>query len=281
MKRILLIGGSGQLGTALQAASPHEIAAPRHEEFDLVTGNAPELIEHYAPDVLINCAAFHNVDRCEVEPESAFAANGIAVDRLAAECARRDVLFVTISTDYVFSGDADRPYTEHDTPAPRTVYGASKLAGEILTRRHGPRHLIVRTSGVFGTKGTSSKGYTLIDKVLAQAERGEPTRMVADMTFSPSYAPHLATAIWEMIDGGQTGTHHLTNAGACTWFAFVAEAFHQAGLTSAVLEPTSYALLGNSTRRPMYSPLRSAQGAPALPSWKNAISDYLAVRSQG
>jgi dTDP-4-dehydrorhamnose reductase len=279
---ILLLGGGGQLGTALRARIAEPVAAPSHAEFDIVGGEAGALLDAHQPRAVINCAAFHNVDRCEREPEAAFAANAIAVDRLAAACATRGTTFVTISTDYVFAGDAGRPYAEADAPAPRTAYGTSKFAGELLSRRHGPRQIIVRTSGVFGTTGTSSKGYTLIDKVLGQAERDEPTRMVADMTFSPSYAPHVAGAILALIDAEAFGTHHVTNGGACTWYDFVRTVFERAGLREAPLSATTYAELANPTQRPMYSPLVNTTfaslGLPPLPPWEAAVDAYLEVR---
>ena len=283
MKRMLLVGGSGQLGTALRAAmTAYQVTAPTHAEFDVTIDDAAELFAAHPCDVAVNCTAFHNVDLCEREQEKAFAANAVAVDRLAAAAAAHGSAFVTISTDYVFAGDLGRAYREDDRPAPRTAYGVSKLAGEILARRHGPRSIIVRTSAVFGTIGTSNKGYTLIDKVLAQAERGEPTRMVADMTFSPSYAPHLARAIRDLIDADAFGTHHVTNAGACTWFEFVRTAFAKAGFADAKLDPISYASFGNPTPRPMYSPLENTTfrplGIAPLPAWEDALDEYLALR---
>jgi dTDP-4-dehydrorhamnose reductase len=283
MKRVLLLGGSGQLGTALRSAlAGLEVTAPTHAEFDVTIGDADELVASYPCDVLIDCAALVNVDRCELEPEAAFAANAFAVDRLAAAAAKRHAAFMTISTDYVFGGDIGRPYREDDRPDPHTVYGASKLAGEFFARRHSDRHFIVRTSAVFGTVGTSNKGYTLIDKVLAQAERGEPTRMVVDMTFTPSYAPHVARAIRKLIAMSAFGTHHVTNTGSCTWYEFVWTAFAKAGLAEAPLEPITYASLENPTLRPMYSPLENTTFAPlgleSLPPWEDAVDEYLAVR---
>jgi dTDP-4-dehydrorhamnose reductase len=285
MKRILLIGGSGQLGTALRAElTGDEITAPGHVAFDLVSDEPAALLDGAHYDVAINCAAFHNVDTCEREPDKAFAANTLAVDGFARACAERDVAFMTISTDYVFDGTAARPYTVADAPGPRTTYGVSKLGGELLTRRSGPKHYIVRSSGVFGTVGTSSKGYTLIDKVLGQAERGEPTRMVADMTFSPSYAPHVARAIHAIIDAQAYGTHHVTNAGECSWFEFVQAAFAKAGFPDAELEPVAYGSFNNPVQRPMYSPLANTTFAPrgiaALPSWRAALDEFLAARSR-
>lgn len=282
--RIALIGGSGQLGSALRAElAGRALAAPAHAELAFEDAAALEaFLDRERPEVLINCSAFHNVDACERDPRPAFAVNALAVDAAAAACARRGIAFATVSTDYVFDGTLGRAYREDDAPNPLTAYGASKLAGELLVRRHGPKHHIIRTSGVFGTIGTSSKGYTLIDKVLAQAERGEPTTMVADMVFSPSFAPHVARALREVVDARAYGTHHVTNAGATSWYEFVKTAFAKAGLESAPLAPTTYASFGNPTRRPMYSPLENTTFARAgiapMPSWDAALDEYLAAR---
>jgi dTDP-4-dehydrorhamnose reductase len=283
-RRIAILGGSGQLGSALRAVfAEREVFAPAHAELAVEDRAALErLLDEAQPDVLINCAAFHHVDTCEREPARAFALNALAVDGAAGACASRGVAFATVSTDYVFEGTLKRAYREGDATGPLTVYGASKVAGEFLTRRSGPRHWIVRTSGVYGASGTSNKGYTLIEKVLRQAERGEPTRMVADMIFSPSYAPHVARAIRDLIDAEAFGTHHVVNAGACSWYEFVRAAFAKSGLAGAPLEPVSYAALGNPTRRPARSPLENTTFASAgiapLPGWQSALDEFLAAR---
>ncbi len=283
--RIAIVGASGQLGSALVAAfAGRDLVTPRHAEVPFDDSSAVcKLLDKAHPEVLINCSAFHNVDTCEREPERAFAVNALAVDGAAEACAARGVAFATVSTDYVFEGTSSRPYREDDAVAPRTAYGASKAAGEFLTRRHGPRHWIVRTSGVFGTIGTSNKGYTLIEKVLRQAERGEPTRMVSDMIFSPSYAPHVARAIRDLIDAAAFGTHHVANVGACSWYEFVRTAFVKAGLPDAPLEPITYASMGNPTLRPMSSALENTTFARAeiapLPAWESALDEFLAARA--
>jgi dTDP-4-dehydrorhamnose reductase len=283
-RRIALIGGSGQLGSALRAAfAGREVAAPSHADVPFEEAGAVErLLDEAQPDVLINCSAFHHVDTCEREPERAFALNAHAVDRAAAGCAARGIAFATVSTDYVFDGKLGRAYREDDAVGPLTAYGASKAAGEFLVRRHGPRAYVVRTSAVFGTVGTSNKGYTLIEKVLRQAEHGEPTRMVADMVFSPSYAPHVARAIRDLIDAQAFGTHHVTNAGSCSWYEFVRTAFERSGLGAAPLEPSTYAALNSPTQRPMYSPLENTTfartGIAALPTWQDALDEFLAQR---
>jgi dTDP-4-dehydrorhamnose reductase len=283
-RRIAIVGGSGQLGTALrEVLRDRDVIAPPHAGVALEdTAAVAELLDGTRPDVLVNCSAFHHVDTCEREPQSAFAINALAVDRAAQACAARGIAFATMSTDYVFDGTLGRAYREDDAVGPLTAYGASKAAGEFLTRRHGARHWIVRTSGVFGNTGTSNKGYTLIEKVLRQAEAGEPTRMVADMVFSPSYAPHVARALRDLIDAQAFGTHHVTNAGAVSWHEFVRTAFAKAGLAGAPLEAVGYASLGSTTRRPMCSPLENTTFARAgiapLPSWEAALDDFLAAR---
>jgi dTDP-4-dehydrorhamnose reductase len=283
-RRIAIAGGSGQLGSALrEALRDREVTAPAHAEVPFEDAAAlARLLDGARPDVLINCTAFHNVDACEREPEKAFALNALAVDRAAQACAARGVAFMTISTDYVFAGALGRAYREDDAVGPLTAYGASKAAGEFLTRRHGARHYVVRTSGVFGTTGTSNKGYTLIERVLQQAQRGEPTEMVADMIFSPSYAPHVARAIRDLIDAEAFGTHHVTNAGAVSWYEFVRTAFAKAGFPDAPLRPTTYAARGNPTRRPLHSPLENTTFARAgiapLPPWETALDEFLAAR---
>lgn len=284
MQRILLLGGSGQLGTALHRVfADAAVHAPSHAAFDIATSSPDSLFAGRRYDILINCAAFLNVDACEREPERAFTTNAIAVDRLAAACADRDIAFMTVSTDYVFDGTSHRAYRENDIPNPRTVYGASKLAGEHFARRHGTKHYIVRTSGLFGTTIASNKGYTLIEKLLAQAERGEPGRVVADMIFSPSFAPHAARVIHDLIQAKAYGTHHVTNAGSCSWHAFVQTAFNKARLPDARLEPITYASFGSATPRPMHSPLENTTlaslGIPPMPPWEQALDEFLAARA--
>lgn len=285
VERVAIVGGSGQLGSALRTVfADVEVVAPPHADVPVEDAVAlGRMLDRARPAVLINCSAFHHVDTCEREPERAFAINALAVDGAAAACAARGVGFVTISTDYVFDGTLGRAYREDDAVDPLTAYGASKAAGEFLTRRHGERHWIVRTSGVFGAGGASSKGYTLVDKVLRQAERGEPTRMVADMVFSPSYAPHVARTIRSLVERDAFGTHHVVNGGACSWYEFVRTAFGRAGLDGAPLEASTYAELGNPVRRPLYSALESttleSHGIAPLPPWRDALDEYLAARS--
>jgi dTDP-4-dehydrorhamnose reductase len=282
---IVLIGASGQLGEALSEAwRARALVTPSRAELDFLDAGAVEaFLDRLKPDVLVNCSAFHNVEECERTPAPAFAANALAVDAAAQACAQRGIAFATVSTDYVFDGTAGRAYDETDAPNPLSAYGVSKLAGELLTRRHGPRHYIIRTSGVFGKSGTSNKGYTFIERILQQAERGEPLRIVDNITFSPSYAPHIARVIVDLVDREAFGTHHVTGSGATTWYAFAGAALDGAGL-HADLTAIRYDAFGSGTRRPLFSALRSitlpALGIAPAPPWEDGVADYLLERSR-
>lgn len=282
---VAILGASGQLGSALVAAyAGRELRTPSHAELDIEETSALEAFLAIArPAVLINCTAFHNVDECERNPERAFAVNALAVDRAARACAAAGTHFATISTDYVFDGTAGRPYREDDTPNPLSAYGISKFAGEMLVRRHGPEHFIFRTSGVYSASGTSNKGYTFIERVLQQAERGEPVRIVNNMTFAPSFAPHVSALIRDAIDARAYGTHHATNTGATTWYDFAATAFRRTGLRPH-LEAIAYDNYGSVVKRPMFSALESVTlgkaGVADAPHWETGLAEFLAARER-
>ena len=276
--KVLLLGGSGQLGSEIRARwIDDEIVAPAHDELDIEeTADLALAIDAEAPDVVVNCAAFHNVDVCESQPERAFAINALAVDRAAALCAARDVAFLTISTDYVFDGDATRPYAEEDCPHPISAYGASKLAGEQLVLRRPMKAYVVRTCGVYGVHASKSKG-TFIDRIIVQARSGERPRVVRDVVVSPTYAGDLAIALRRLVAGGEFGLYHACNDGAVSWYDFANAALELAGITQPI-EPIAAAQWKAPARRPAYSALASAKLAAlgiTLPSWREGIAAYL------
>lgn len=275
---IAIVGATGQVGSALATAyAGRPLLTPTHAELDFSDGAAlAAFVDREHPSILINCTAFHNVDACEREPQAAFAMNALAVDAAAGVCAAIGIPFATFSTDYVFDGTLGRAYRIDDALNPLSAYGASKAAGEFLVRRHGPQHFIFRTSGVFGESGQSNKGYTFIERVLQQAERGEPLRIVKNMTFSPSYAPHVARAIVDLIDANAYGTHHVTNAGATTWYDFASYAFARAGMDPQ-LESIVYDNYGSVVKRPLYSPLESAT---TMPPWQGGVDAFLEARAR-
>jgi dTDP-4-dehydrorhamnose reductase len=157
----------------------------------------------------------------------------------------------------------------------------SKLAGELLTKRHGPEWFIFSTSGLYGTAGSHGKGYTFVDRVLGQAERGEPVRVVDDMTFSPSYTVHVAAAMRRVIEARRFGLYHVTNTGMCTWFEFAREAFALSGIV-ADLQPIKTSDYKSAVKRPLFSVLAHGElvraGLPDLPDWRAGLRDYLEAR---
>ena len=281
MKRVLLLGGSGQLGTAIrQRWKECEIVAPSHQTLKLEDRDAVrDAIEASRPDVVVNAAAFHDVDRCETEPRPAFEVNALAV-RNAARLARdAGSAFVTISTDYVFDGETTTPYAEDDAPHPLSVYGASKLAGEYLVDALRMDALIVRTCGLYGE--ASAKGRkSFIERLLAYAGGTQPFRVVADVTASPTFAGHLADAIRRLLEKQCYGLYHAVDAGAVTWYDFAREAVSQAGAAVAV-EPIAAHQWKAPAIRPRFSALANAKLAEAgiaMPSWRAGIGAYLASR---
>jgi dTDP-4-dehydrorhamnose reductase len=282
--RVLLFGGSGQLGGEIRRTwSGVEFIAPSHAGVDITDAAAVgAAIERYAPDAVVNCAAFHNVERCEAEPHNAFAANAVAVNAMAEACAQRDIVFMTISTDYVFDGELGRPYTENDEPHPISAYGVSKFSGELLVTRLQSRAYIVRTCGVYAIRASTSKGHTFIDRIVTQAKNGEAIRVVRDQTVSPTYAPHLAQGLLQLLQSqAPYGIYHMVNEGPVTWYDFASEALRVAGIEYPI-EAVSYKDWPSRVRRPAFSALENAKLRAIgieLPSWREGVAAY--VRDRG
>jgi dTDP-4-dehydrorhamnose reductase len=281
--RVLLFGGGGQLGTEIRRLWNSEVVSPSHADVDIVDAAAVEAaIEASKPDAVVNCAAFHQVERCEQEPQNAFAANALAVNAMAEACAERGVRFITFSTDYVFDGTLGRAYTESDAPGPLSAYGISKLAGELLVLRVQSDAFVIRTCGVYGTRTSTTKGYTFIDKIIAQARAGEPVRVVTDQIVSPTYAVHLAQGVARILEANAVpGLYHAVNEGAVSWYDYASEALRVAGIDRAI-EPARTNDWPSRVRRPAFSALENAKLHALgiqMPDWRTGVSDYLRDRS--
>ncbi len=277
--KVLLIGGSGQLGSEIRRRwTTHDISAPAHAELPLEDAAAfAQAVRSRPFNAVVNCAAFHNVDLCEDEPAKAFTANSAAPALMASECFSLGIPFVTVSTDYVFSGTSSEPYTEDSAPHPISAYGTSKYAGELLVQQRHPGSLIVRTCGVYGIRPSATKGHTFIDRVISQAKRGEPLRVVSDVVASPTYAGDLAVVLGRLLDSEARGLVHAVNAGAVSWYDFARHALEAAGLNVAI-EPVPQSTWPTKAARPKYSALTSTRlaklGIP-LPDWRSGIESYL------
>jgi dTDP-4-dehydrorhamnose reductase len=281
--RVLIVGAGGQLGSDLvRAFADLGPIGLDHKALDIeVPSSVSRTLARYRPAVVINTAAFHNVEVCETRPDRAFAVNALAADDLAAQCALAGAQLVHISTDYVFDGQSPVAYGEGSPTNPLSAYGTSKLAGELLIKRHLDDYFIIRTSGLYGIRGSSVKGYTFIERILTQASEGRPLDVVNDITFSPSYTRHVADAIRRIVERRVFGTYHVTNTGQCTWYDFAREILLQAGISTELRETTSERF-PTLARRPKFSALRhgamDALGLPAMPSWSEGIRDYLRER---
>lgn len=279
---VAIIGSGGQLGTdlvrVLHARGP--ILPLPHTELDVTDEAAvARMISTHRPEVVINCAAFVRVDECEDAVEAAMRVNAIGALYVARSCARAEVVGMHISTDYVFDGTKDAPYTEADMPAPVNTYGVTKLAGEFAVKAVLSRHYIVRVSGLYGAAGSSGKGGNFIETIFRRARAEQPLRVVNDQITSPTYTRDAAEAIAAIIHmRAPLGIYHVANAGECTWFEFAHAALELAGMR-AVLEPTTSAAWGARARRPRRSSLVSRHlataGLAAPRPWREALAAYI------
>ena len=281
--RIAVTGAYGQLGGELcrqlgAAAIPLDI-----DTLDLTDGpSVTERMLALRPEVIVNCAAYTQVDKAESEPERCRAVNAVAVEYLAQACGRLDCPLVQISTDYVFGAGATapRPWREDDPPSPQGVYARTKLEGEQAAARH-PKHLIVRTCGLYAHP-SDSRAMNFVRTMLRLGATRPELRIVADQHCTPTYVPHLARAIAFLVGatGGRSapwGTYHVTNTGQTTWFDFAAEIFRQAGIEVS-LRPITTAEYGAPASRPSYSVLDTTAyhrlGGPAMADWKAALAEF-------
>jgi dTDP-4-dehydrorhamnose reductase len=282
--RAVVVGSRGQLGRELVALLGPEVAwAGDRAEVDVTdAGAVSALVARERPDVAFNATAWNRVDAAEGDPAAAFAVNAFAPHFLARAAREAGALLVHYSTDYVFDGEAARPYREDDVPHPLGVYGASKLAGEHLVSASGSEHLVVRTSGVFGRGGSEQKGGSFVERIVAQARAGQPLRVVADQVFAPTFAADLAAASIALVRAGARGLFHVTNSGCCSWHDLAVAALRAAGLDVPV-ESISTDSLRLPARRPAYSVLDGSryleQGLPPVRPWHEALPDALARRS--
>lgn len=277
----LILGAAGQLGQAFRRLLGDDALPLDRAQADLANVDALDpLLERLRPRVVLNCAAYNQVDRAESDAVSAFTANTVGPARLARLCREGDILLVHFSTNYVFGLDAGRrtPYREDDLPGPQSVYAASKLAGEYLVQANAGRHLVVRTCGLFGTRGAGVPPVNFVATMLRLARAGKPLRVVSDQVCTPTAASDLAAATVALVNAGANGLFHVTNSGCCSWFDFARTIF-SLGNVEADLQPIATAEYQAAALRPEYSVLDCGKaltaGAGPLRPWQEALDDYL------
>jgi dTDP-4-dehydrorhamnose reductase len=282
--RVLLIGHRGQLGSDLKDAFVNEDLMLAGKDNLLVQDRAAvsSFISNHRPDLILNCSAFHRVDDCEDQPEPAFEINVLAVRNLALAAREAGSVLVHFSTDYVFDGPQRTPYVESQAPSPKSIYGVSKAAGELMLASIWPKHFIFRVSGLYGYAGSREKGSNFVEMMIAMARQGKSIRVVDDQILTPTSTMDVAAAVRQVVSTDHYGLYHLTNAGQCSWYEFASAIFEFAGL-SPNLSPVTSDAFPMRAKRPSYSVLDNCRlrsvGHADLPNWRDALSRYVSGRA--
>lgn len=284
MIKVMITGANGQLGADILSVLQHkkfDVLGLTHQDVDIGDiDRFKQLFDLHQPDVLINTAAFHNVNACELDPSTAKYINTDAPARMAALCTLHQKRFIHFSTDYVFDGAKGIPYTEDDQTAPLNVYGETKRAGESQVLLCGPDHLVLRVSALYGHHPCRAKnGLNFIRLMLKlAAEKGEVT-VVDDEYVSPTSTRNIAEMIPLILnDTSLEGIVHLTSEGECSWYDFAAEIFSYTH-TPVKLNKAAPSTTPPEIRRPKYSVLENrkwnASGFPKMNHWKASLFQYL------
>ena len=274
--KILIAGSNGMLGHDLQEVlkNKHELILTTSKTLDITDKNHTiDFILNNKPDIVINSAAYTNVDGCEENQDLAYSVNGQGPKNLAIACSELDIPLVHISTDYVFNGKNNRPWVEDDEIGPISVYGKSKLQGEINIRENLDKFFIIRTAWLYGINGGN------FPKTMLELAKTHPEiTVVTDEVGCPTYTLDLAKAIAELIESDYYGIYHITNSGSCSWFDFAEYIFEIANLDIKVI-PVTASEFARPAPRPSYSVLENKKwlenGFKPLRNYKEAIKDYI------
>jgi dTDP-4-dehydrorhamnose reductase len=284
-KRVAIVGSGGQLGVELcrefEKRSWHVVRFDRQSLDITDAARVEESVAATDPQLVINAAAYNQVDVAEREPLAAYSANALAVRNLAMVCRQLDAQLVHFSTDYVFDGTKGAPYTEGDLPHPLGAYAVSKLGGELYAQAYLDNPLIIRVSGVFGPGGLFTPRGNFVELMLRMAQSGSPIRVVEDHVASPTYAPALASRTVEFVEKGAKGIFHAGGGEPISWYNYAKLIFELANVTPE-LKPTNEREYRTAARRPKFSALSNEKmekvGITPMPPLTEAISDYLQKR---
>jgi dTDP-4-dehydrorhamnose reductase len=285
MRRILVIGAKGMLGKDLVEILRSSSRVDQHLDCEILGWDIEEIdiqeekntvtkIESLRPNIVINIAAYTNVDGCESHDEKAFAINAEGMRHVALGALRCRAKVVYLSTDYIFDGKKREPYLEDDPPHPLSVYGRSKLRGEQYVQEMVEDALIVRTQWLYGKYGNN-----FVASVLRQAREKKVLSIVNDQVGSPTYTIDLSRAISVLIQCDARGVFHVANSDLCTWFAFGQEILKLSGMEGVRIVPISSEELGRPATRPLYSVLNTEklkrETGMTLRPWSEALKAYL------
>ena len=281
----MVLGGGGQLGIELcQEFERRQWTVQRFDRqlLDITDTAAVEgVIAQADPQVVVNSAAYNQVDIAESEPSTAFAVNALAVRNLAVACRKTGAQLVHYSTDYVFDGTKGSPYTETDIPHPLGAYAVSKMAGELYAQAYLDDPLIIRTSGVFGPGGMFTPRGNFVELMLRLARNGNPIRVVQDHVASPTYAPAMASRTADLVERNIHGVFHLGGGEPISWYDY-AKLIFELDEVEPFLTPTDESEYQTAARRPKFSALSNSKlesaGIVPMPPLRQAVTDYLQAR---
>ena len=281
MITILVTGGDGQLGSALRLASAeshHRYIFTDIKELDITSAEAvEELFSREKIDIVVNCAAYTAVDLAEEQEDTADKINHKAAALLAEVCAQHNATLIHISTDYIFSGDSRRAYTEDDTPAPLNAYGRTKLSGERAVTKSGCKSIILRTSWLY-----SEFGKNFVKTMRNLTATHKEIKVVADQFGTPTYAGDLAEAIVQIIEGGKYdkyGIYNYSNCGECSWYDFAMEIARESGNDNCKITSCTTADYPTKAMRPRYSVLDKSKFVATfgikIPAWQESLAECI------
>ena len=282
--KIAVIGATGQLGMDISQAFKNngdEVLELGHEQIDIASQDSVKNALSDSLDVVVNTAAFHNVDKCEEEPVKAFEVNGAGARNLAYASNDLGFKLIHISTDYVFNGDKNAPYLEDDLPKPLNVYGNTKVSGEQFVQAISDNGLVMRVSGIYGKNPCRAKGgLNFVQLMLKLAAERPEIRVVDHEIVTPTSTVEIARQVVKVSDTDLTGICHATAEGSCSWYQFAKTIFEKSGVETNlnIAGPDEFPA---KTPRPTYSVLENgllkANNLNIFKSWEEGLEEYLGV----
>lgn len=276
--KVLVTGVKGQLGYDVVRELEkrgHEAVGVDIEEMDITKEDeVSRVMKSAAPDAVIHCSAYTAVDRAEEDLETCRRVNADGTANIATMCAEMGCKLLYLSTDYIFSGDGERPWEPDDEPSPLNVYGQMKYEGEQAVKAKLDKYFIVRISWVFGINGNN-----FIKTMLRLGKENGAVKVVSDQIGSPTYTADLAVLLTDMIESEAYGEYHATNEGLCSWYEFAKEIFRAAGMNDVTVTPVSTGEFPAKAKRPLNSRMSKEKlvqnGFRKLPPWQDAVARYI------
>lgn len=285
MKKIAIIGANGQLGSDiyLSLKENYNVIPLIHKNIEITQlDSINSCLSKIHPDIIINTAAYHDLNTCEKHPKKAFLVNGIGLRNLSVWCKGNDCMLVHISTDYVFDGRKNKPYLENDCTRPLNTYGITKLAGEFYISSILEKYIIIRTTGLYGThpcRGKSSKNF--VEMFLELIENKETVEFGGEEICTPTFTENIAEQIKHIIKTNEFGIFHITSKGFCSWFEFGEEIIKQTKSKTKLIKRERKESVSNIIR-PKYTVLENRHlnglGINRMLDWKVTLSEYLKRR---